>query len=1113
MADEFRKLASIQIINDLKPIEGKDRILQATILGWSLIVGKDDFKVGDKCVYIEVDSVLDPNNPVFEQARKRSNRIKTIKMAGIYSQGIAYPLSAFNMNPDRYNVGDDVTDILKIKKYDPQAEEEEKLNISTKPVKKYPQFLMRFAWFRKLVLPSKRQQKGFPTQISKTDEVRCLDGKTDILTNKGKILISDIVNKKLDVKVASLNEKNEIEWSNIIDYQKFKADKELIKIVFPYRPLSGRKNTLICTKDHKLLTKNGYKRADELTINDQLSYIVEAYQDNVIPFIYGMLLGDGCISPEKRLPKFGNKSKNMRLSYCQGEKQYEYFKFKQKILGVNNVTESIGKSGFADTKIYRGGIKSDFHIMKTLYEDKCIDENNKLNITQNFCDRLSPLSLAIWYLDDGTCKHLQNEVYNYSNKINKLPSVEISTNSFSQEEVELLSNTLKNKFNIDNTIRIDKKKDGRCYPYIFIPVKSTPIFMKLISPYVPECMRYKLIDEERNTKCIIENLEYLKQNRIIYENPISIEKFSLSKFANKRMVYDLEIEKNHNFIAEGIVNHNCQVIPDVLKCKDKCIITEKIDGCLTGDTMITTSEGQKTMSYLFNHQEEHPYVLSYNEDKGICEFKKVLEFHKIKKIRDIYKIGVGFRGKGNRPKFIHCTDNHKFLTNDGWKRADELQMTDKLRHYCRKINNELIEVILGCLIGDASINSNYRENSDYRTIHFVQGIKQSDYFDYKKQLFGDYFIDGGTKISGYGSTIRFGTLKSNLALNKLIHNVCTVNGKKVITEKWMDMMTPISLAFWYMDDGSIQNRENNRLGERIRIATQGYSYEENLLFQKMLKEKFNIDSTIGDKATYKGYTIILDVENTDKFCNLIAPYICDSMKYKLPKKYENRECYFKNVTFDGTEGIVETDILSIEKEEIKDNYVFDLTVEDNENYFANNVLVHNCSLSALLIKTKTWFGKTKYEFILCSRNLRLWTPDGSYYWEMAKKYSLEEKLREMIGDNEWVAIQGEVYGPSIQKNPYKLNSRELRIFNLIYPSGRLGSVEAEEICKKHELMFVPILDENFVLPDTVEEMLKYATAKSVINPNVMREGVVVRSKDGKRSFKAVSPEYLLKYEE
>ena len=57
MSDNFRKLASVQIINDLKPIEGKDRILQATILGWSLIVGKDDFKIGDK-LKIPMDVVL-----------------------------------------------------------------------------------------------------------------------------------------------------------------------------------------------------------------------------------------------------------------------------------------------------------------------------------------------------------------------------------------------------------------------------------------------------------------------------------------------------------------------------------------------------------------------------------------------------------------------------------------------------------------------------------------------------------------------------------------------------------------------------------------------------------------------------------------------------------------------------------------------------------------------------------------------------------------------------------------------------------------------------------------------------------------------------------------------
>ena len=170
------------------------------------------------------------------------------------------------------------------------------------------------------------------------------------------------------------------------------------------------------------------------------------------------------------------------------------------------------------------------------------------------------------------------------------------------------------------------------------------------------------------------------------------------------------------------------------------------------------------------------------------------------------------------------------------------------------------------------------------------------------------------------------------------------------------------------------------------------------------------------------------------------------------------------------------------------------------------------SLSALLVKNKTWYGKTKYEFILCSRNLRLWTKDNSNYWQMAEKYNLEKTLKNIIGDNEWVAIQGECYGASIQSNPYKMNNKELRIFNVIYPSGRLGSIEAKEICDKNNLLFVPILDVNYILPDTVDSMLQYATNKSLINPNVLREGVVVRSKDGKKSFKAVSPEYLIKHE-
>lgn len=90
----MRKLASIKAISDIIPIEGKDRIVLAMVDGWSVIVKKDEFKIGDKCVYVEIDSVL-PERPEFEFLRKNNFRIKTMKMAGCISSGICFPLTIF----------------------------------------------------------------------------------------------------------------------------------------------------------------------------------------------------------------------------------------------------------------------------------------------------------------------------------------------------------------------------------------------------------------------------------------------------------------------------------------------------------------------------------------------------------------------------------------------------------------------------------------------------------------------------------------------------------------------------------------------------------------------------------------------------------------------------------------------------------------------------------------------------------------------------------------------------------------------------------------------------------------------------------------------------------
>ena len=158
------------------------------------------------------------------------------------------------------------------------------------------------------------------------------------------------------------------------------------------------------------------------------------------------------------------------------------------------------------------------------------------------------------------------------------------------------------------------------------------------------------------------------------------------------------------------------------------------------------------------------------------------------------------------------------------------------------------------------------------------------------------------------------------------------------------------------------------------------------------------------------------------------------------------------------------------------------------------------------------FLKDKFEFMVCSRNYRLVEKDNSSYWYVAQKYHLEEVLKAIIGNNKWVAIQGECIAPNVQKNKYKVKEPDLFVFNVVYPNGRKDSISAKALCEGCGLKFAPIISTNFILPDTVQEVLSYAHGDSALG-NTIREGIVFRSSDGARSFKAVDPLFLLKYDE
>lgn len=166
-------------------------------------------------------------------------------------------------------------------------------------------------------------------------------------------------------------------------------------------------------------------------------------------------------------------------------------------------------------------------------------------------------------------------------------------------------------------------------------------------------------------------------------------------------------------------------------------------------------------------------------------------------------------------------------------------------------------------------------------------------------------------------------------------------------------------------------------------------------------------------------------------------------------------------------------------------------------------------------------------FGVCSRNLELAEPEEEFvpgmvmcedgverpkqensFWKAAREMQIKEKL-EKVGYN--VCLQGELIGEGIQKNPYKIKGQTVKFFNAfnIDTQEYLGFNEFTQLMAELSLPTVPILETDFILPNTIDQLLQYAEAKAVLNPSFDREGVVIRSHDRKISFKAISNKFLL----
>lgn len=190
-----------------------------------------------------------------------------------------------------------------------------------------------------------------------------------------------------------------------------------------------------------------------------------------------------------------------------------------------------------------------------------------------------------------------------------------------------------------------------------------------------------------------------------------------------------------------------------------------------------------------------------------------------------------------------------------------------------ELSKQQLDILYGTLLGDASIEPHWKE----ARIVFNQGGTQEAYFDYKCSFF-ENLLGKISKTQRYDKRTNkyYNKYQVRFKCHKIftqIYQELYPNGVKTVTKEWLAKMTPIGLAFWFMDDGTNSGT----------LATNCFSYEECQLIHEWFLNTYNIQTTIENQKNKSGiqYLIYIKAQSKKKFYELVKPFIIPEMEYKF----------------------------------------------------------------------------------------------------------------------------------------------------------------------------------------------------------------------------------------
>lgn len=364
-----------------------------------------------------------------------------------------------------------------------------------------------------------------------------------------------------------------------------------------------------------------------------------------------------------------------------------------------------------------------------------------------------------------------------------------------------------------------------------------------------------------------------------------------------------------------------------------------MDECFPYNQNIKTENGKEKIGKIYKKfkRGEKIKVKTFNEEKKCFEYKLVTNAWE-KGFRSLIQLKMGNRK-------IKCTPNHKFLTENGWKPASDIELGELIltsepdeHQLLNSLNEDQFNLMVGSYLGDGSINK--VGDSRYR-VRVQHGINQNNYCSWKADLFGakTSYIEK----NGYSQKPAVRFQSKCFGLNKKI------NDKKQCPQWIIESLNEASFAIWYMDDGWLN-------GSAIVLSTCSFDKNSHERLISGLKRKFGIDSRI---ANYRGYDYIyINPDNSKIIFKKINKFIHPSMEYKIPENFRAKDKYLWNKEVNSFGFTVLDSKIYLPKQE----KVYDIEVEDNHNFILcssakggqglGGPIVHNCqNISKKDIKT------------------------------------------------------------------------------------------------------------------------------------------------------------------